>query len=562
MNTNWDNKRKLITVLYFLGIAAILFITLIISSTKQGHIENPETYISISNAWTLDKEGTMPVSPKKLGQHMDPEIGWLSIYYQLPEIYSEENLIYRSKDIHTRVLIDGQLIYEPTVYESPLYNESPGNLWNIIPITPKYSGKCIELQIGMIYDTNTLTLDTLYFGDSTDFVLNHLSKNQWALTVSLIMIIAGAFFMIYDLLPAYGKIKIHHSLFWIGLFSFLVGIWSLMETNLLQFWVDDVRIIQLVNNMVTLVLGMPLLFYLNCEYEIFKYRIMRVLAYINVGYILVCLGLHFSGLLSVHYTLNGGHILMILSDVVLFIWAVFTLISYKKEKKPILSCSLQITGLSLMWIFGIAEYTIVSQEDRIDRAGLLRIGMLLLCLFLAISSQIETAKVIERGLKYNIVKELAYSDGLTGVKNRTAYLEQLEEYNSNDTIGIVFLDINNLKTVNDNYGHEFGDELIVISANIIKNSFGQFGNVYRIGGDEFCVLMNDHNPKSKYEQGLGTFKELISKVNQANQHPFTVQIAHGFSICESATRKKLDEAVAKADSKMYKNKKEQKANYA
>lgn len=504
----------------------------------------------------------MPVSPKKLGQHMDPEIGWLSIYYQLPEIYSEENLIYRSKDIHTRVLIDGQLIYEPTVYESPLYNESPGNLWNIIPITPKYSGKCIELQIGMIYDTNTLTLDTLYFGDSTDFVLNHLSKNQWALTVSLIMIIAGAFFMIYDLLPAYGKIKIHHSLFWIGLFSFLVGIWSLMETNLLQFWVDDVRIIQLVNNMVTLVLGMPLLFYLNCEYEIFKYRIMRVLAYINVGYILVCLGLYFSGLLSVHYTLNGGHILMILSDVVLFIWAVFTLISYKKEKKPILSCSLQITGLSLMWIFGIAEYTIVSQEDRIDRAGLLRIGMLLLCLFLAISSQIETAKVIERGLKYNIVKELAYSAGLTGVKNRTAYLEQLEEYNSNDTIGIVFLDINNLKTVNDNLGHEFGDELIIISANIIKKSFGQFGNIYRIGGDEFCVLMNDSNPKSKYELGLETFKQLINETNKGNQYPYVVQIAHGFSICESATRKKLDEAVAKADSKMYKNKKEQKANYA
>lgn len=215
-----------------------------------------------------------------------------------------------------------------------------------------------------------------------------------------------------------------------------------------------------------------------------------------------------------------------------------------------------------MWVFGIAEYTIVSHEDRIDRAGLLRIGMLLLCLFLAISSQIETSKVIEHGLKYNIVRELAYSDGLTGVKNRTAYLEQLDKYNSNDTIGIVFLDINNLKTVNDNLGHEFGDELIVISANIITNSFGQFGNVYRIGGDEFCVLMNDSNPKSKYELGLKTFEQLINEVNKAKQHPFAVQIAHGFSVCESATRKKLDEAIAKADNKMYKNKKEQKSNYA
>ena len=562
MNTNMNKRRTLVTVLYFLGLASILLVILIISSTKQGYIEKPETYISISDAWTLDPEGTTPVSPKKLGQHMDPEVRWLSIYHQLPEIDSEENLIYRSKDIYTRVLIDGQLIYEPMVYESPLYNESPGNLWNIIPISSKYSGKCLELQIGMIYDTNTLTLDSLYFGDSTDFVLNHLSKNQWALTVSLILIIIGIFFMIYDLLPTYGKIKKNHSMFWIGMFSFLVGIWSMLETNLLQFWVDDVRIIQLINNMVTIVLGMPLLFYLNCEYDIFKYRIMRVLTYINVGYIVVCFGLHFSGILSVHHTLNGGHILMILSDVVLFIWALYTLITYKKEKKPILTCSLQLTGLFLMWVFGIAEYTIVSHEDRIDRAGLLRIGMLLLCLFLAISSQIETSKVIARGLKYNIVKELAYSDGLTGVKNRTAYLEQLDEYSNHDSVGIVFLDINNLKTVNDNLGHEFGDELIVISANIITNSFGQFGNVYRIGGDEFCVLMNDSNPKSKYELGLKTFEQLINEVNKAKQYPFAVQIAHGFSTCESTTRKKLDEAIAKADSKMYKNKKEQKSNYA
>ena len=314
--------------------------------------------------------------------------------------------------------------------------------------------------------------------------------------------------------------------------------------------------------MITIVLGMPLLFYLNCEYGIFKYRVMRILAYINVGYILLCFGLHLSNIRSVHYTLNGGHILMILSDVVLFIWVVYTLIKCKKEKKPILNCALQLSGLCMLWIFGIAEYTLVYQEDRIDRAGLLRIGMLLLCLFLAISSQIETYKVIERGLKYNFVRDLAYSDGLTGVSNRTAYLEQLEEYNNNDTIGIVFLDINNLKKINDTLGHEYGDELIITSANIIYNSFGLFGKVFRIGGDEFCVLIDNNNVKNIYELGLETFKKLINEMNGTNQHPYMIQIAHGFSVCESATQKKLSEAIAKADSKMYKNKKEQKSNYA
>lgn len=562
MNTNCDKKNKFIAILYFLGIIAIPLIMLIISSTKQGHITKPETYISISNALTLDQEGTLPISHKKLGEYMDPEIGWLSIYYQLPEIHSEESLIYRSKDIYTRVLIDGQLIYEPSVYESPLYNESPGNIWNIVPITHDYSRKQLEIQIGMVYDTNTLTFDTLFFGNSTDFVLDYLKRYQWALAVSLVMMIVGIFFMIYDFLPTHGKIKKNHSILWIGLFAFLVGIWSLLETNLLQFWVHDVRMLQLVNNMTTLTLGMPILLYLNSEYEIFKYRIMRILAYINVGYLLLCFALHYSGILSIHHTLNGGHILMMLSDVVLLIWAIYTMKKYKKENKPILSCSLQLIGIFSMWVFGIAEYTIVVQEDRIDRAGLLRIGMLLLCIFLAISSQIETSKVIERGLKYNIVKELAYSDGLTGVGNRTSYLEQLEQYTSNDTIGIVFLDINNLKIVNDTLGHESGDELIIASANIIQDSFGQFGNIYRIGGDEFCVLMKDKDPKTKYKLGLETFEQLINEANKTKQYPYVIQIAHGFSICESATRKKIEEAVSKADSKMYKNKKEQKENYA
>lgn len=562
MKNNWDNKRKLITALYFLGIIGFFIIILIISVTRQGHIAKPETYIDISNAWTLDQEGTMPVSTKELGKYMDPEIGWLSIYYQLPEMHTDESLIYRSKDVYTRVLIDGQLIYETSVYESDLYNESPGNIWNLIPVSSKHSQKCLELQVGMVYDTNTLTIDTLLFGNQTDFVLDFFSQNQLGFIISFSMVIAGALLTIFDFLPTYGRIKKHHGLFWIGLFAVLVGIWSIIETNMLQFWVSDVRIIQLINNMITILLGMPLLFYLNCEYGIFKYRIMRCIGYINVGYILLCFGLHFSGLLSFHYTINGGHILMILADVVLFIWILYTLVKYKKEKKPILNCALQLSGLCTLWIFGAVEFIRTSQADRIDRAGLLRIGMLLLCIFLAASSQIETYKVIERGLKYNLVKELAYSDGLTGVGNRTAYLEQLEKYTSSDTIGIVFLDINNLKIINDNLGHEVGDELIMISANIIKNSFGQFGKVYRIGGDEFCVLINDSNLKHKYELGLESFKQLINEANKADQYPYVVQIAHGFSICESATRKKIDEAVAKADSKMYKNKKEQKANYA
>lgn len=57
--------------------------------------------------------------------------------------------------------------------------------------------------------------------------------------------------------------------------------------------------------------------------------------------------------------------------------------------------------------------------------------------------------------------------------------------------GIAFLDINNLKVINDQKGHEMGDCLLKAASDIIQNRFGKFGKSYRIGGDEFCVLLEN-----------------------------------------------------------------------
>ena len=204
--------------------------------------------------------------------------------------------------------------------------------------------------------------------------------------------------------------------------------------------------------------------------------------------------------------------------------------------------------------------------DRVDRAGLVRVGMLLLCLFFATSSQIEAYKIVMYGLKYDLISKLAYSDGLTGLGNRTAYMEQLEAYESVDTanepmqLGIVYFDVNNLKKVNDKQGHEVGDQLIQAAADIIKESFGLYGKSYRIGGDEFCVLMTGDSLCSDYEKGQAAFVKAIQEKNNSHKYDFDIQIAHGFAVCEELTNHKIDEAVALADSRMYEDKMKLKSN--
>ena len=208
---------------------------------------------------------------------MDERTGLLSIYYQLPEMNEDISLVYRSKDVYTRVLVDGKIIYETSVYESDLYNRSPGNLWNILTVNSKYSSKCLEMQIIMVYDTNAITVDALLFGDKADIIIGLFEDNMFGIVVSLLLVLTGVVLVVVGFLPSYGRAKKNHSILWVGVFAFLTGIWSLLETNVLQFCFKDMRILQVISNMIMIVDCMPLLMYTNSEYNTFKYRGMRIL---------------------------------------------------------------------------------------------------------------------------------------------------------------------------------------------------------------------------------------------------------------------------------------------
>ena len=489
---------------------------------------------------------------------MDEEKGVLSMYYQLPEIESDVSLVYRSKDVYTKILVDEQLLYETSVYECDLYNKSPGNLWNVCHVSSKYSEKCLELQIYMVYDTAAITVDSLFLGDKADIILGLFAENISGIVISMLLILLGVVLVVVDLLPSYGRSKKHHGLFWVGSYAFLAGGWSLIETNMVQFCVEDMRILQLLDNMLMMVPTVPLVLYLNTEYKILQNKLVSILSYLGSGYILLSALVQYKGTHDLHDMLNGGLYIMVLTDFVLCGWLFVKLIKLKREKKPLLDCTLMFIGVFACCSFTIFETIRSLNVDRIDRAGLIRVGMLILCICFATASQIDTYKIVEQGLKYDLVSKLAYSDGLTGLGNRTAYLEQLEAYEKSPKekmqLGVVYLDVNNLKKVNDQYGHECGDELIRIAAKIIEDSFGKFGKSYRVGGDEFCVLIAGNNPKEQYEEGLVLFYELMAEANGETSHKFVVQIAHGFAISQELTKEKLDAAIALADSEMYQEK--------
>lgn len=560
VNKSLDKQKTVIIALYTIGLIGMVFVLFAVFASRTGKVKSHSDYMDISDGWTLDSEGTTPARLDNLGEYIDAEKGVLSLYYKLPEFDEKITLMYRSKDVSTRVFIDGENIYETSVFDSRFYNKSPGNLWNTVDINSKYSKKVIEVQILMVYDKRALTFDSVYLGNEADIIISLLNGSMIAIFISFLLIVLAVFLIAYDLLPVNRKIKNKHSIFWLGLFSLITGIWSLIETNIVQFFVNDMRIIQLIDNMAMLTEAMPLLIYIDSEYELFRHRVLRILGYIGGAFTLFCAILQISGFGDLHNVIIGASVQSFVIDAIMMVWGILIVLGLKNKDDSMSMTKriLILIGVGSLSFFGFFEVMRSSRTDTFDRAGLVRVGMLLLIICFAISSQVDFYKLLKQGTEFELISTLAYSDGLTGLGNRTAYLEQLEEYANNEgkyiKFGVVYLDVNNLKKVNDNLGHEMGDTLIKIAANIIADSFGKYGKSYRTGGDEFCVMMTGNDLADHYEKGLEVFNQLINEANQAKWYPFEVQIAHGFAACDDFSHEKIDETVALADNEMYKNK--------
>lgn len=558
IKSNKKDSAKWIRYLYLIGLFYVFILILAIMITRKPTTEfdRLDDYITIDDVWTLSEsgEGETSVELKNLGQYFDKDSDTLSIYWKIPKMKYDRSLIYRSKDVYTQVLVDGEDFYSTEYYDSPFYTKSPGNNWNIVTIPSKYEGKTIEMRITYAYDTSAVSVDHFYWGNKSDVILSFFIDKSLPLLLSLFIIIIGVV-LIFMNQSSFGRSE-KNGLLYLGIYAVLMGSWSLLETNVLQFFVKDGRILQLSDNLLMITDSLPLIFYLDEEFDILKRKPVKYLCILDIAYIFLCVLGQISGFVDAHYMLIGSWLATVLSFVLLLyilIKQVWKLIHGEKLKK---SVTIQLSGFVSLMVLVIVSMPIYLKTDGMDRAESIRFGMLIMIILFSVAGQLQTYELILQGTRYSIVKDLAYHDGLTGLRNRTSYLEKLDTYRDTppEHLGMIFFDVNNLKQANDNYGHDLGDKLIRTAANIIKESFSKKGKAYRTGGDEFIVFLAGDNPQKDYEEGKKLFEKAISEVNSRKEFPFEFQIAHGFAMREEISEMHLQLMIANADANMYENK--------
>ena len=152
---------------------------------------------------------------------------------------------------------------------------------------------------------------------------------------------------------------------------------------------------------------------------------------------------------------------------------------------------------------------------------------------------------------------MATKDILSGCYNRNAFEEDLRETVLDEKTSVVMFDLNNLKKCNDNLGHTIGDMYIMDAAKIIHSIFKHYGKLYRIGGDEFCLVSKSLNEK-RFEQLREKLQNEVDFYDNKGTG-IIMGIASGYSDYMPGVDYSFDTLLDRADERMYENKKKLKA---
>lgn len=163
----------------------------------------------------------------------------------------------------------------------------------------------------------------------------------------------------------------------------------------------------------------------------------------------------------------------------------------------------------------------------------------------------------------NQVRGLAYKDTLTLVRNKTAYDDyaaNMQKEISNGGIsefGIMILDLNNLKVINDTLGHENGNKYLVASSKLICTTFTH-SPVFRIGGDEFLVVFKGSDYENR-DSLIKSFEEKMQASQSAKDAWDRISVAYGLALSKDYPDVNMHQLFIRADEKMYEKKRLMKA---
>ncbi len=522
--------------------------------------------IPYSRGWT-DESGT-PIDMVELDSY-STESGrnTFSVTNTVPETGEDTYLSFYTYGAYFSVDLDGEEVY---LYDyKPIWTagHSYGTDLHSVRIPKEDAGKPIRINIRLIYGDGASFLD-MEIGSSADFVIGYLKAMLPAAIISVITISFG--FLIFVIAKSVAaEDKMLRGLQSFAVVSVEIGAWALIETQVLTLIVGHAELFRSFDYLLLMLIPYPMVVSANGwitrgdrHFEI------TVLSLEIANIVIAFIARVFLGK-DLHELYLLIHIMLFYTLIGIVALVIYNL--YRKHGKGVVQGRVRLwTGLGFLILCAIMDLVRYSMNDKtnIDGARFTRMGYLVLMYFLVSQFMKDSKAQLRKSIEAQMYKSLAYDDVLTHVGSRVAFQEKEKELDQKlaqkevSAVAVVSADLNNLKKVNDTYGHGVGDKYILACTKVLREAFEDVGSIYRIGGDEFAIFIENTDSRADveriYEERLNLLHKKLEEEPPVAGSDIRPSFAIGCDILHAGDGHPVEDAERIADERMYENKKQMK----
>ncbi len=479
----------------------------------------------------------------------------------LPQKDTDDKVIvYNTVHMYLEVQIAARTVYELKPSEDSAI-KTTGFCWNVIALTGADAGKDISFRVIPAYRGSSPRGSFLY-GTYQDVEHKILKDRIFRLILSVMIAIAGIVMLFYGSFVV-RRGQVAETIMQFAIFATMLGVWSVCETQILDLFFPCNMVIVFVSHLMLMIMPIPFVMFLRQMYRNGENKIWHICCAVNCVVIVARLFLQVTGLFDLRETLFLTHICLLLFAVSIVVMTVHEVMANRLTRQ------IRINSICVMVILVSTLLELVIFRFSNQSTPLGNIGFLIYIVVMGIENVSKSRKLMEQARESEIYRNLAFTDELTGLLNRTAFKEDLEgriitdEITQNESIlpTVIFMcDLNDLKKCNDTYGHDYGDQYIKMAADVLKKVFVDDDRCYRIGGDEFCAWSPEVSP-DKIEAKL---RFLDKQVREQGRREFVVKfsMAVGYAVYKEKEDSNLYSTLKRADAMMYEKKQEYKRQRA
>ncbi|MEA5007443.1 GGDEF domain-containing protein [Clostridium tyrobutyricum] len=206
---------------------------------------------------------------------------------------------------------------------------------------------------------------------------------------------------------------------------------------------------------------------------------------------------------------------------------------------------------------------------KIDKNEFLIIVLFIISIFLGTVIQLIFKLIVSLSINSYILivvymfyqNKMLQTDSLTGAYNREKLIVKINRIitgNYKQKFCVVFIDLDNFKYINDNWGHNEGDTALIIVVNLIKVVLNKDDFITRYGGDEFVIFLNVEN-REEIKNIISRILQLFDKYNRKNIKSYKLTFSYGYKLYDSSSPLHFNEYINDVDNLMYKTKQARKS---